>query len=213
MKKNTEEKIYREAYRLFISRPYELVTISELEKAIGMTRGAIFYYVKDKEHLFREVMERYYLKMQNLYGKVGDDVLKKDIGLLQFIDIFIASHEETIRQLYELAAGTDENILDKRLIANWDRFYISLLLNAGYYLDTFHEKMDDLLGTYKNTWSFFIRKAIEKGEVMPDTDAKLFGEIFTDIYLGKALNDSLSDGMNTKELKQLFIALYNKIKV
>jgi hypothetical protein len=65
--KDTEDKIYREAYKLFVSKPYELVTVRDLEHAINMTRGAIFHYVKDKEQLFREV-NVFIMKMKFLFG-------------------------------------------------------------------------------------------------------------------------------------------------
>jgi AcrR family transcriptional regulator len=211
--KDTEDKIYRAAYKLFISKPYEMVTVREMESAINMTRGAIFHYVKDKEQLFREVIERYYLKTQDIYNRVGEDVLEKDITLLQFIDIYIAGVEKTVNKLYT-DAGVDKNNLDKQqLMSHLDRFYISLLLNAGFYLNDFVEKMDSLLRIEKNTWLFFIQKGIEKGEIKPNTDVKLFSELFMSIYFGKALRDSLKNGISTTGLKDLFLGIYNKIKV
>ncbi|MDR1896320.1 MAG: TetR/AcrR family transcriptional regulator [Prevotellaceae bacterium] len=207
MSNNTEEKIYREAFKLFLNKPYEFVTVRELEKAIGMTRGAIFYYVKDKEQLYREVIERYYLKSQNLYYKVGENILEHDITLLEFIDIFIAGVNKTANEIYTLANSKES---DKSTI---DRSYISLLLTTGYYVDTFNEKMANLFQIDKNTWSFFIQKAIEKGEVKPNTNVKLYGELFTYTYLGLALNDAVKEGIDLKHLREILIELYNKIKV
>jgi AcrR family transcriptional regulator len=209
--KGTEERLYKEAYKLFISKPYELVTVRELEQAINMTRGAIFHYVRDKEHLFRNVIEKYYLKAQSIYSKVGMDILEKDITLLQFIDIFITGMEKTVNILYA-EVDTDKNHPDKRRVSLLDRFYISLLLNAGFYLDDFLEKIDNLFRIEKNTWSFFIQKGIDKGEIKPDTDVKLYSELFISIYFGKALKDSLKNGISITELKGLFLEIYNMIK-
>jgi AcrR family transcriptional regulator len=211
--KDSELKLYKEAYKLFVSKPYELVTVRDLEQAINMTRGAIFYYVKDKEQLFREVIERYYLKAQDIYNRVGEDILEKDITLLQFIDIVVAGLEKTVDKMYMDGGIIDKNNPDKRLASHLDRFYISLLLNAGFYLNDFVEKMNNLFSIEKNTWSFFIQKGIEKGEIKPNTDVKLFSELFMCIYLGKALKDSLKNGISTAELRDLFLGIYNKIKV
>jgi hypothetical protein len=60
--------------------------------------------------------------------------------------------------------------------------------------------------------SYFIQKAIEKGEVKPNTDTKLFGELFTYTYLRMALNDALKERIKTKHLKELLLELYDKIK-
>ena len=65
----------------------------------------------------------------------------------------------------------------------------------------------------KNTWSFFIQKGIEKGEIKPNTDVNLFSELFMCIYLGKALKDSFKNGISITELRDLFLGIYNKIKV
>jgi AcrR family transcriptional regulator len=210
--KDTEEKLYISAYKLFISRPYELVTVRDLEQAINKTRGAIFYYVKDKEELFRKVIERYYLKVQSIYSKVGKDILEEDITLLQFINVFVAGMEKTVNNLYT-DAGINGDNPDQQQVSHLDRFYISLMLNAELYLNGFNEKMDNLFRIEKHIWAFFIQKGIEKGEIKPDTDVKLFSELFTCIYLGKALKDSLSKGINTGELKDFFLGMYNKIKV
>ncbi|MDR2126647.1 MAG: TetR/AcrR family transcriptional regulator [Prevotellaceae bacterium] len=204
---NTEEKLYKEAFKLFLTKPYELVTVRDLEKAIGMTRGAIFYYVKDKETLFKEVIERYYLKIQTLYYKVGEDILEQDITLLEFIDLFVAGVDKTAKKIYGFVGNSD-----KTTFPNTDRSYISLLLSTGYYIGSFNEKMSNIFQIDKNTWSYFIQKAIEKGEVKPNTDTKLLGELFTYTYLGMALNDSIKDGVDTKRLKELLLELYNKIK-
>ncbi|MDR2057408.1 MAG: TetR/AcrR family transcriptional regulator [Dysgonamonadaceae bacterium] len=207
MSNNTKEKLYREAFKLFLGKPYELVTVRELEKAIGMTRGAIFYHVKDKETLFKEVIERYYLKKQTLYEKVGENILEQDVSLLEFIEIFVAGVEKTTKEIYAFAGSPD-----KITFSNIDRSYISLLLTAGYYLSDFNEKMNNVFQIDRNTWSFFIQRAIEKGEVKPNTDTKLFGELFTYTYLGLALNDALKEGVNAKHLRELLLELYNKIK-
>ena len=205
----TKEKIYEEAFKLFMSRPYELVTVNEIEKVIGKTRGAIFYHVKDKHELFEKVIDKYFVKSQNIYESIGEDILEKDVTLLEFIDIYCSAIEKKINDLYDFA-GINKN--DRNLIAKADRSYLSLVLNTGFYLDGYNEKMESNFRTDANTWGFFIQKAIERGEIKPNTDVRLFGDLFTSIYLGKAYHGSLSKGMDTKDLKDLYLEIYNRIK-
>ena len=209
---NTKEKIYEEAFKLFMSKPYELVTVRDIEKVIGKTRGAIFYHVKDKHDLFQKVIENYFLKHQNIYEVLGKDILEKDMTFLDFIDIYISMEGERLSNLYAFL-GVDENNADKKVFAKTNCSYLGLLFNTGYYLDDYNEKMEENYRMDKNTWSFFIQKAIERGEVKPNTNVKLFGEIFSSIYLGKAFVDAFSTGVDAQGAKQLFIELYNKIKV
>jgi len=46
MKKDTRtlDKILWECFKLFLHKGYKEVTIPDIENAIGMTRGAVFYY-------------------------------------------------------------------------------------------------------------------------------------------------------------------------
>jgi hypothetical protein len=119
--------------------------------------------------------------------------------------------EKTVNIMYA-DGDVDKSNPDRRQIAHLDRLYISLLLNAGLYLDDFLERIDNLFRIEKNTWSFFIQKGIDKGEIKPDTDVKLYSELFTCIYFGKALRDSLKNGINMTELRGLFLEIYNIIK-
>ena len=42
------EQLYHEAFKLFLSKPFEAVSIADIEEASGMTRGAITYDAKEK---------------------------------------------------------------------------------------------------------------------------------------------------------------------
>ena len=48
-----------EAFRLFAQMPYERVSFSLMEEAIGISRGSMIYYFKNKEGLFREVVQSF----------------------------------------------------------------------------------------------------------------------------------------------------------
>ena len=46
---NSRELILKEAFKLFLQRNVEKVTVPELERVTKLQRGAIFYHFKDKE--------------------------------------------------------------------------------------------------------------------------------------------------------------------
>ncbi len=209
----TKNKIYEEAYKLFMSKPYEQVTIEDLEAAIGKTRGALFYHCKDKHELFEKVIEDYFLSSHNTFSVLGEDILEKNITLLEFIDIYTTAQEERINRLYAFC-GVDKDNIDKKVMARIDTAYLGLLFNAGYYLDdNYYETMENNYRADKDTWAFFIRKAIDSGEVKPNTNVKLYGKIFTSIYLGQGFIEAFGKGVDIKEIKMLFMEIYNKIKV
>ena len=82
----TKERIIEEAFKLFLNHNFEKVSISDLEQAVGKTRGAIFYFFKNKEELFNEVIDTYIIKTQNPSEKFNFDA---NISLEQFIYQYI----------------------------------------------------------------------------------------------------------------------------
>ena len=59
MRKGKKEILYRAAFKLFISRQFEGVSLSDIENESGLTKGAIYYYASSKKELFRNVIEYY----------------------------------------------------------------------------------------------------------------------------------------------------------
>lgn len=205
----TKELIFKTAFQLFITKPYESVTVRDLEKSTEMTRGAVFYYAKNKQKLFSEVMQTYFLTIQNPYTKFGRDILNREMSLLEFINYFIESTEKTIETL-ETHVEFGKKIKSKRTRA--DRFYLSLVLTGGYYMRKFDKIMQEIIEIDKSIWSHFVQKAIDSGEIKSNTDVKLFGELFLCIYRGKAFIDAQSNGLNIKEMKKLFLGIYSTMK-
>jgi AcrR family transcriptional regulator len=207
----TKTRIFQETFRLFMHQSYESVTIEKIEKAVGVTRGAIFHHVDNKLDLFNKVVERYFLDTQNVYKLISEDILEKDITLLEFIDIYVSAIEKNCNTLY-IFYGINRHTADKKAISKAECSYLTLLTNAGYYLDDYTEKIHYNLLTHQNTWSFFIQKAIEKGEIKPNVNAKLLGQIFSSVYMGKFFYDAFHEGIDEKRLKELFMVIYNTIK-
>lgn len=57
---NSRELILKEAFKLFLQRNVEKVTVPELERVTKLQRGVIFYHFKDKETIFKEVIAKYF---------------------------------------------------------------------------------------------------------------------------------------------------------
>ena len=207
---DTKDLIFKTAFQLFISKPYESVTVRDLEKYTEMTRGAVFYYAENKQKLFAEVMKNYFLTIQSPFTKFGHDILTQDMPLLQFINHFI---ECTAKVIETLASYGSIELKGKSKKANAERFYLSLVLTGGYYMKKFDKTMQEILEIDKQIWSHFLQKAINNGEIRPNIDVKLIGELFICTYRGKAFIDAQRNGLNLKELKNLFLGIYNFIKI
>ena len=56
---DTREDIIDCSYSLFLNNSYEAVSISEISKAIGLTKGALYHHFANKEELFKAVIDKY----------------------------------------------------------------------------------------------------------------------------------------------------------
>ena len=63
----SRDLILKEAFKLFLQKNVGKVTVPELERVTRLQRGAIFYHFKDKEAIFREVIEKYFFSSLNIF--------------------------------------------------------------------------------------------------------------------------------------------------
>ena len=65
-KKDTRELILSQTYKLLFVYNWEAITIEQIEGSIGRTRGAIFYFFKNKSELFNSIiLERFLCKFDS----------------------------------------------------------------------------------------------------------------------------------------------------
>lgn len=70
---SSKDLILKEAFKLFLQKNVEKVTVPELERVTKLQRGAIFYHFKNKEAIFKEVIEIYFFSPINIFYPVNSD--------------------------------------------------------------------------------------------------------------------------------------------
>ena len=80
--KNTKERLILGAFKLFLFNNFEKVTIADIEKETGVSRGSIFYYVESKEELFGIVVDKFIFEAQSLKQKMNTNEYKTSKNML-----------------------------------------------------------------------------------------------------------------------------------
>ena len=62
MVEDRREKILLKALELYMIEGYANVSITDLQSALNMGRGTLYYYFKDKDELFQEVVDEFLIK-------------------------------------------------------------------------------------------------------------------------------------------------------
>ena len=69
------EEIVKKAFLQFLNRGYKACSLKTLEQATGLTKGAFYYYFKDKKEILEAGMERYFSVMKGRVGRMWSEWL------------------------------------------------------------------------------------------------------------------------------------------
>lgn len=166
---NTKEFIIDEAFKLFLQRSYEAVSISDISQAIGLTKGALYHHFKNKEELFISVIDKY-------FRIVAFDAEIESLTLEAFIQLSIKQTEKIFRSLFQ-HSNTFSPINYLSLIADAFRHYPGFAENQGNFINGEIEKTAQVL-----------KNAISSGEIRNDIDPALVANNFFAINMGLAGN-------------------------
>jgi len=195
--KETEDKILFGAFKLFLTKNFERVTIADLEKALGLSRGAIFYYMKTKEELFRRVVDKYVLSPHSVDNKFAS---LKDNSLIGFIQFYIDSINKTMKSIESCG------------VENLHRSYFSLIFQAIQYYPDFSRLISEVFEKELELWKRVVNNAHDSGEIRKEFNVEIVAMHFRYIYSGLSFEMSLKKGLDTILLQSLFMEYYNKIK-
>ena|GEM_PF-285116 len=196
-RQDTREIILRGAFKLFLQKNYEKATIADIEQCIGMTRGAIFYHVKNKNELFMEVINTYILKTHDAKNKFKH---KTDCSLKEFIGSYVEAVRETMAGIEALG------------IKNIHRAYFSLIYQAVQYYPDFDKQITRMFHQEYELWYEVVLRAYNTKEIRQDIVVESVARQFRYMYSGLSFEDSLKQGLDITALQQLYKNYYNQIK-
>ncbi|MCQ2199854.1 MAG: TetR/AcrR family transcriptional regulator [Paludibacteraceae bacterium] len=193
------DTIVDKAFEQYLIDGYEKVTISTLQKSLGIGRATMYYYFKDKEELFEEVMRKYFLEVIN----DSLDKVTEDTDVVQLIDINAAAFERisiSISKFNNPAISFSS--------------YTGILFCAFSHDLKLAKQILEVRGRIHEAWCAAFRKSIEKGDVKEDIDVNTMANTFES--LKGVFSDSLSDEANLKKAlesyKKSHLELYKLLK-
>jgi TetR/AcrR family transcriptional regulator, transcriptional repressor for nem operon len=166
---DTREYIIDEAYKLFLSHSYEAVSISDISKAIGFTKGALYHHFKNKEELFMSVIDKY----------VQFEGLCVDVDLITF------------KQCNAMCIENVRKIL-KKMFGHFPEFvainYISLVADAFRHYPDFARKMEIFFAEETLKTQKVLDNSVKRGEIRNDVDTNILANNYISTTIGLAGN-------------------------
>ena len=201
MRKSHKEELFNATFRLFILHGYDGVSLGDIEKATGMSRGAIFHYADSKLDLFRQVVEQYVLDRQSIDTKIR---VGEDPSLSEFIDAYIDGVKRTMTELMMLMG-------ECVTFVECSRAYLSIIQQTAVLFPDLSERQQQSITREQQVWQQVISRAVERGEVQPNIDMELMVQTFIALFYGRAYRDSLTNGLDADLLKRQMLQLYEAI--
>lgn len=191
----SKQKILIEAFKLFTAKSLSEITFSDLEKATGLSRGAILYHFKTKEQIFLTIVNQFVTSKRNNLPPIDTDK-----NLWRNIEDFVY----TKRQLQEYFTSIG--------IMNANRAFVYIAANAMAFSEEIVE--NTLLRRNKEIeyWKENLLRAIEKGEIKANLDIELYSQLFMDIHYGYSYTCMATpNGYDLDYLLKQFYQLYVNI--
>ena len=101
-----KELLFKAAFKLFVTKQFDGVSISDIEKETGLTRGAVFYYADTKRDLYEMVMRHYLVERQDVRRKVQHPV---QCTLLEYIDHYIDGVKKTMDAIVSIIDASERD--------------------------------------------------------------------------------------------------------
>jgi len=207
--KYSREYILRRAFDVFMQKGYDSASISVLQKELSMSRGAMYRYFKNKEELFRAVIDEYFFRLFDrfLYKMDGHDFTASE-----FIEI---THR---RQKLIVGAFTKAGVTHTVFLN-----YTALMIQAVKYYPEFISRFNKINRQLISHWRQALKNSIAQGEVRPDIDIEIMCILFNNIS-AKETSDRDCDSLDQEEFavnviqdmtkrKQVVDYLYSLIKI
>ena len=189
------------AFKLFLEKEYADVTTADLEEIIGLSRGAIYYKVKNKEGLYRAVIDKFVFELLS-NSLEREELASNETPFLSFI-------MNELNLMKERMNSVRNSLID----ANSTE-YINLLSSAKFHYEGFNDRCKALEQEITQMWLTYYEKGLSAGELNQSIDPPLVVSMFRSLYYGDSFIQSITGNeLEIDELKKKYLLLYNSIRL
>ena len=169
MVEDRREKILLKAIELYCVEGYANVSITDLQAALNMGRGTLYYYFKDKDELFQEAVTTFLLQpKQRALDRVKDGATVLDV---------IETMMYYLNQLREFHQQVENKNINVSNVVN-------VMFTAYTKFPELYKKAKRLYEYELNLWIQAIKNSMRSGEVRGDVHIETIAHMFVHIKDG-----------------------------
>lgn len=194
--KDRKEQIIAKAMELYALKGYRNVSITDLQFALDMGRGTLYYYFKDQDELFLTCMEKYFLEPK----RRALNSVPENVGIDRMIDTmnsYLESLEEALMTFDNKSINTS-NVND-------------LMFTAYSLFPSLHNKAKRLALKELDLWRKAIYHDQRAGLIRDDIDREQIALMFT--HIKNSYDNGLAHSrMNFSLLGKTYSEFHNLLK-
>ena len=185
-----------------MDKGFDSTSITVLQNELGMSRGALYRHFKNKDELFRSVIDEYFFRIFNRFLAAAE----KNRSLLEMIDF-------TVR-FQKLLLGQSDNLSQTAFLN-----FTALMIQAAKHYPGFMEKFGRMKTGIYDCWKKAICHDIRCNKIRKDINVNIIAGFFNDTGLKESTRNSNNELFknhiitNIHEHRKALLYLYDLIKV
>ena len=168
MVKDRKERIIYKALELYLLNGYENVSITDLQNALDMGRGTMYYYFKNKDEIYAEIVNRFFLRPKQEMLRQKDDI--RVPGMIEALLRYFRFLELSLMELENRNINTSNVIM--------------LLYSAYHRFPDLYRRAHRLYAAEQTLWLRALRNSMQAGEIRRDVPLEETAALFTQVKDG-----------------------------
>ena len=169
MQEDRREKILLKALELYMVEGYANVSITDLQAALNMGRGTLYYYFKDKDELFQEVVDQYLIRPKHH----ALERVKDTATLPEMIDAMLY-YTNQLKEFYDQVENKNINTSN----------VVTVMYTAYSRFPDLYRKARRLYERELNLWIQAIKNSMRAGEIRGNVHIETVAHMFLHIKDG-----------------------------
>lgn len=147
---NLKNEIVNKSFFLFLNKGFKACSLKDLETATGLTKGAFYYYFRNKEEILKAGIDKYL----SVIGDIGEAEFLQVGSLKQYINVVMEQKERSAETLLRMF---DFFIIEVA--------FFQLVLEVSSIFPEYRSRIDELSKGRLSRWEYMILKAKQQGEI------------------------------------------------
>ena len=169
MQEDRKEKILLKALELYMVEGYANVSITDLQAALHMGRGTLYYYFKDKDELYQEVVDQYLIRPKHR----ALERVKDTATLPEMIDAMLY-YTNLLKEFYDQVENKNINTSN----------VVTVMYTAYSRFPDLYRKARRLYERELNLWIQAIKNSMRAGEIRGNVHIETVAHMFLHIKDG-----------------------------